>query len=754
MKKSKKLRTQSLPVPYRASLLDEQKVILMFSEPPAFTPSIDRFSFDPEYRIERVVREGRRRFVLHGGPFDMRSVTDLIVDGKHSVPVLPDEILNRYYTDEPLGLIWADDIAIARVFHPRARSVRFLLFDRPDHEPVEDIELDLDDRTGCWSKEINRVQPGQFYGFRVEGPDDLDDSSDVVFCDPYSWLVTKSPGWPVRMLSIVPEPLWGHLRHMSHVNIPPRDLMIYETHIKDATKLATDVQDDQRGTYRGITAGSFPDYVKNLGFNSIEWLPLHVYDDREPPFGTPVNQWNETARNHWGYMSVQYFAPEPRYCKSPTDQNWFGSDPRIMLNVRKMVEHVHSKGLAVILDVVYNHVGNYGMSPLRRLDPMYWLRHHGNGQLKSDSGCGNDFMTERPMARRMIVDSLLHWSQIYGIDGFRFDLAGLIDNVTLDTITNKLREDNPHVHLIAEPWGGLYDKRRFAVRGWSSWNDKFRDGVRGHDAVNQHGTLLTAETHDILAQLRGHTTQLGGSFDEEWQSVNYLASHDYYNYGDFLRIALAQIKPDQVLKDKEPELTPELINRAKLGFFLLFISRGMIMLHQGDEWLNAKIVTGEPNTTKQKNVTSRKRNGQLDRDSYNRDDATNWLDWDEPTTGSMQDMVTYVRRFAHLRKDHPALRLARYANFHTLDDHGDGLLAFAILVPGDKLVALVNLNEKKEKKALLPDGPWVVLATGNNVRENITQGRAHVGVETVPPLSALLFVHRDQIKRDEAAKSD
>jgi pullulanase/glycogen debranching enzyme len=748
MNRTSKSTKSALPTPYRASLYDEHKVIVLFSDALDSTPPVEAFEFDTELPIRRVIREGRRRVALIGGPFDMRSSIQLTVAGIHMLPVLPDGILDKFSTNLPLGLIWAENHAIVRLFHPRARSVRLVLFNRPEESPIEELGLTLDELSGCWTLETDRIKPRQYYGFRVEGPDDLEDQSDLVFCDPYSWLVTKSPGWPVRVLSIVPEPLWGHLKNMTHRSIPPRDLMIYEAHVKDVTKLAADVPEQFRGTYSGITKGAFPSYVKDLGFNAIEWLPLHVYDDREPPFGTPVNQWNETARNHWGYMNVQYFAPEPRYCKIPQGSEWSGSDPRIILNVRQMVDSVHEQGLAVIMDVVYNHVGHYGMSPLRHLDPKYWLRHHGDGQLKSDSGCGNDFATERPMARRMIVDSLLHWSRIYGIDGFRFDLAGLIDNATLDAISDTLREDNPKVHLIAEPWGGLYDKRRFAVRGWSCWNDHFRDGIRGHDASKQHGAMLSGNTDEILPQIHGNVVQSGGPFDAEWQSVNYLASHDYYNYGDFLRIALGMVKPDQILsKTKQNEMTPELLTRAKLGFFLLFVSQGMMMIHQGDEWLKSKVVTGYPHSSKLGQVKLRKHNGQLDRDSYNRDDETNWLNWEDSQTGPLEDLVSYVRGFAHVRQQHAALRLARQSNIHPMDKNGNGMLGFALSVPGDKLVVLVNLNEQKEVKVALPQGPWILLATGNNVREDVSHGRAHSGAEIVPPLSARLFVHRDQLKR-------
>ncbi len=743
MNPSPKTPVATLPTPIRASLEDERKVVILFADPPTYTPAAGQFRFDPDLPIVRVTREGRRRVALFGGPFDMRFQLHVHVEGLHNLPVLPEGILNRYKTNEPLGLTWNEKTATVRLFHPRARSVRLVVHDDPALHPVDELAMTLDDHTGCWRLDSDAIKAGQTYGFRVEGPDDVDDQRDIVFCDPYSWQVAKAPGWPVKMLSVVPDPSWRDLPQMSHVSIPPRDLMIYEAHLKDVTMKARNVEEPLRGTYRGVSSGSFPGYVRDLGFNAVEWLPLHVYDDREPPYGTPGNAWNETAMNHWGYMSVQFFAPEPRYRHPVTLTRWNGTDPAIIHDVRGMVDSLHQRGLAVILDVVYNHVGNYGLSPLRRLDPMYWLRHDGYGQLKSDSGCGNDFATERPMAQRMIVDSLLHWTNVYGFDGFRFDLAGLIDDSTLNVISERVRQANPNVHLIAEPWGGLYDKRRFAVRGWSAWNDKFRDGLRGHDAVNQHGAILHGDADTLMIYTRGHVTHDGGPFDDEWQSVNYLASHDYYNLGDFLRIATGLVKPDSVLtRDEAAKLSPNLLRRAFLGYFFLFTSRGMLMLHQGDEWLRAKIVADNPHVPKSLPATPRKQSGQLDRDSYNRDDDTNWIDWTEAELEPFATIRDYVRGLAQLRRTHPALRVARYSNLHRLPGHGGPVLAYVVRVPGDRLVFMLNLSDSKPADVTLPDGAWIKLADEQTVLADPKRGRAYTGTETLPPLSARLFQPR------------
>ncbi|GBE30880.1 pullulanase precursor [bacterium BMS3Bbin04] len=199
-------------------------------------------------------------------------------------------------------------------------------------------------------------------------------------------------------------------------------------------------------------------------------------------------------------------------------------------------------------------------------------------------------------------------------------------------------------------------------------------------------------------------------------------------------------------KGVDEELTPDIIKRAKLGFFLLFISRGMLMLHEGDEWLRAKIVAGDKITNRAMKAKLRKLPGQLDLDSYNRDDTTNWLDWEEAEDPVRSDIREYVKGMAHLRKMHPALRLARHANLHPLSSNDNSLLAYVTRVPGNRLVILVNLNENRKARVNLPEGTWVVLADETKVR-NPNRGRAHTDVEVLPPMSARLLASRDQIRR-------
>lgn len=736
--------TETVPAspPLRASLDAPDRITLLYATPPESVPGPDDFSVQPGGPVTQARRAGRRRLALLGGPFEMTRALFLTVRGTNRLPVLPGEIVNRLRTNEPLGLTWQGDHALVRLFHPRGRAVTIVVYEDAGSGPVAELPMAHSEATGCWTIETDALKPGRLYGFRVEVPDDAGELSGRVFCDPYGRAVAKSRSWPATMLTVALDGSLLDPPRLGHRRIEPRDLVIYEAHVKDVSALADDVPRELRGSFPGVTAGSFPDHLKRIGANTVEWLPLHVYEDREPPYGTHGNRWNETERNHWGYMSAQFFAPEPRYASGDRDGGWPGTDARANRELRRMVHELHEHGFAVLLDVVFNHVANYGNSPLRRLDPYYWLRHDGHGRVREASGCGNDFATERPMARRMIVDSLLHWTRVYGIDGFRFDLAGLIDDRTLDEITDAVRGENPDAHLIAEPWGGLYDKTRYSVRGWSAWNDHFRDGVRGHDPERHKGLLFGGEGGDLLEHAHGNVADRGGPFREEHHAVNYLACHDGYTYGDFIRIATGWTSAEAThQRGIVHELTDEITLRYRLGMFMLFTSRGIVMLHAGDEWARAKLTVAVESGGSRRGRKAQLPPGRLDRDSYNRDDETNWLRWSEAEREPNRALVEYVAGLAAIRRLHPALRYARHDNVHPLPGCKPRRLAYAVDVPGDRVVVLLNLDATQPARFRLSEETWVLIAD-ERTSAGEPFGRGHAGEEELAPWTAKLLVPR------------
>ena len=158
---------------------------------------------------------------------------------------------------------------------------------------------------------------------------------------------------------------------------------------------------------------------------------------------------------------------------------WNGIDGRQINEFKSVVKKFHEEGIAVILDVVYNHVSQYDFHPLKHLQKNEFFRQNESGDYSSVSGCGNDLKTENEYVRQLIIDSVIFWMEEYHVDGFRFDLGKLIDWETVEAIKEAAIKVNPHVFITCEPWGGGYDPNGFSDRGWSSWNDQFRNAFKG-----------------------------------------------------------------------------------------------------------------------------------------------------------------------------------------------------------------------------------------------------------------------------------
>ena len=218
-----------------------------------------------------------------------------------------------------------------------------------------------------------------------------------------------------------------------------------------------------------------------MGYNAVEFLPLFDFANVEIPYkdeDSPVyNDWNPYAANHWGYMPTFLFAPEGQYASdgSSHPNAWSGTDGRQINEFKTVVKELHKNGIAVIMDVVYNHVSQYDNHPLKQMNKNAYFRQNEIGEYSSVSGCGNDLMTEHPFIRQMIIESVLYWMEEFHIDGFRFDLGKLLDWKTVEEIREKAVTINPNVFITCETAELVLPKRE------QIQNDRYRRGetVRG-----------------------------------------------------------------------------------------------------------------------------------------------------------------------------------------------------------------------------------------------------------------------------------
>jgi pullulanase/glycogen debranching enzyme len=499
-------------------------------------------------------------------------------------------------------------------------------------------------------------------------------------------------------------------------------LVIYEAHIKDFTA-HPNLNQKYGGSYRGFleaTEEGGIEYLKRLGVNAVEFLPVQKAARYEPPYLETTasgvsNTWNYYGRNHWGYMTSHFFVPETLYA-SNADQSpeaWVGTDLAARNELKQVVKELHKGNMAVILDVVYNHVSQYDINALKQAAKGEYFRIDENGKYMSESGCGNDSNTRNPEFRRLIVESVKYWMTEYHIDGFRFDLAHLIDWETIDEITHEARDINPNVVLIAEPWGGGYDPTGFSKRGWLTWNDQIRNGVKGYDPVHSRGFIFGTWHHEsdrgaIENYLKG--TLLGGSngrFVTSRTSLNYLESHDGYTLGDFIRIGLdAKLMLEPVKRDQIARLNEGELKLSKLAALYLFASQGSVMIHQGQEFGRTKWIAPDP--------VNDPNTGKLDHNSYEKDNETNYIDYRDLDLN--RELYDYYRGLIELRRSSPALRKAHPDSIRVVGS-SDAMLLSA-LIEGEssndpyRYVVVLNGNVLIDHELVLPEGFWEIMATG------------------------------------------
>ncbi len=579
------------------------------------------------------------------------------------------------------------------------------------------------DNDGVWEIEINYELYNKFYGYKVyHKGEDLANSYKPICIDPYSKAVTTFTSYFNPRLSIIVKDEPFDWEGTTWQKIDWCDLIVYEMHIRDMTAHKSSGA-KKNGTYLGLIENDIEggiNYIKSLGVNAVEIMPVQEFGYCEAPFGkikkSILNSWNPYERNHWGYMTAAFFAPAAYYSQRNFKWNkWIGINAKQINDFKNVVKAFHKKSIAVIMDVVYNHLSEYELGNLKQIDKEYYFRLDENGNFKSMSGCGNDLKTERPMVRKLIIDSLLYWMKEYHIDGFRFDLGVLLDWETIEEINKQTRTLNPDVILIAEAWGGnKYSLREFSEKNFAAWNDQFRNGIKGENPYNGTGWIFgkwygNNSPDKIKNYVNGTLIKDAyGIFFKKEHSVNYLESHDGYTLGDFIRIATNNIKPDEKIKNvnKFIELTHEQLKLNKLAALFLLTSQGIVMIHAGQEFARSKIIS---NRTKIKD----KQKGQLDFNSYNKDNSTNYINYTNKLINN--ELFEYYKGLIRLRNTYPAFRRADISDI-SFYDHYESEFGFAYLLKSENEIFMVLFNADKDKilEFPLPDSQWDVLVDKNS----------------------------------------
>jgi len=626
--------------------------------------------------------------------------------------------LDKYYSNKKLGSVVENGRTFFRLFAPSAKNVLLVTFTKVEDNVGQEYAMSRDN-DGVWEISLDGELYGIFYGFKVIHSDGK--GNDILCVDPYTKAIATFNTYYSPRKSIVVKEGDYDWQGDEWIKRDWRDLIIYEMHVRDMTVHPTSGVINA-GAYLGLTekgkTGGL-DYIKSLGVNTVELLPSQEFANIEIPYKDSLNgkynHWNSYERNHWGYMTAAFFTPEGYYSDDKLEKNkWGGASGKQISDFKDMVKAFHREGIGVIMDVVYNHLSEYETGNLKEIDKEYYFRLDENGNCTAQSGCGNDLKTERSMVRRLIIESILFWMKEYHVDGFRFDLGKLIDWETIEEIIREAQKINPNVIFVCEPWGGGYDPMGFSLRGWGSWNDQIRNGIKGENPRDGHGWIFgkwhgNNNPDRIKSYVNGTLVKdKNGLFQKKEHTVNYLESHDGYTFGDFIRIGTREADPEKIITDvdKNTKLTPLQLKLNKLGALFLFTSQGITMIHSGQEFARSKVIPYDPKSLD-------KNSGKIDHNSYEKDNETNYINYNHAKIN--KDLLDYYKGLIELRNKYDAFRRADYedVSFYHIKDN-PFTVGYGLKYKEDLFVVLFNANPSMKEEFVLPAGEWDILVSENS----------------------------------------
>jgi len=580
----------------------------------------------------------------------------------------------------PLGATW-DGLGVNfALFSATATMVELCLFDESGEQEIERIALpEYTDEV--WHGYLPDARPGQLYGYRVHGPYEPEAghrfNPNKLLIDPYAKQLVGELIWDdalygytighedgdlsfderdsapfmPRCRVIDPAFTWGR---SAEIMVPWSDTVIYETHVRGFTMRHPAIPEELRGTFSGLAAPEIIDYLSDLGISSLELMPIHAFaDDRHLQ--------EKGLHNYWGYNTLAFFVPHPRYMATETISEF-----------KQMVARFHAAGIEVLLDVVYNHTaeGNE-MGPTLSLkgidnasyyrlmkEPRYYI---------NDTGTGNTLNLSHPRVLQLVTDSLRYWASEMRVDGFRFDLAtilgreadgfdeggGFLDSCRQDPLLSQCK-------LIAEPWDcgpGGYQVGKFPP-GWAEWNDRFRDDMRAFWRGDEGKLPAFANRLTASADLFNHRGR------KAFSSINFITAHDGFTLRDLVsyndKHNEANGEDNQDGSDDnlswnhgaegetdDAEVRELRMRQMRNLLATLMLSQGTPMLLAGDEF--GRTQGGNNN-------------------AYCQDSEIGWVDWDLSDEG--RELLAFTQRLIRLRRQYPILERGRFMTGDLIEELG------------------------------------------------------------------------------------
>ncbi|MDO3409069.1 type I pullulanase [Saccharibacillus sp. CPCC 101409] len=656
-----------------------------------------------------------------------------------------------------LGLTFSSQYCTFKVWVPGAEKVSVVIYEDEgvydaagrvtDHAGGRELTME-EDEYGVWSIVVPGDLEGSYYMYHITYKIGEHEQSRYAV-DPYVRAASANAqrGAIVDLKRTDPQG-WENdvrppLRH-------PVDSVLYELHVRDFSA-SEDAKMNHSGQYLAFTESGIRtkegrkvgiDHLEELGVTHVHLLPVYDF--------CSVNECDVTPEAYnWGYDPQNYNVPEGSYSSDPHDP-----EARIR-ELKQLVQALHARGIRVVVDVVFNHTFSVEDGPFDPVVPGYYYRFNKYGQLSNGSGVGNELATERPMVRKYILDSLMYWAEEYHVDGFRFDLMGLIDTTTMRLIASTLHEKvDPSILIYGEPWTALDSPlRELTLKGsqqgggFAVFNDNFRNALKGDGDGWGTGFVSGApgKEGEIAQGLRGSVHDFAA---EPAESVNYVTAHDNLILWDKLLKSRGQweeaafvafhdgspssgVTAAQAVEASRPygmldEIDPlehDLVKRQLLAYGLILTSQGVPFISAGDELLRTKFG---------------------DHNSYRSPDAINAIRWENKDR--FHAVTDYIRGLIQLRRSHRAFRLKTRADIEkhmdvfrmhggvvgfTLNDHAGGDLWQTILV-------VHNASESGQTVDLPPRSrSWKIVVDGRRAGTEAI-GEASDTVD-VPALSTMVL---------------
>lgn len=633
------------------------------------------------------------------------------------------------YDGDDLGATYSEESTTFKVWAPTAKAVEVQLYATGSDDETSAKTLDAysmiggsKNDKGVWTVTVSGDLKGTYYTYRVTV-----NGETIEAVDPYARTtgVNGKRGMVIDLNSTNPNSGWNEIEDQPESYT---DATIYELHVRDFSIDASSGMKN-KGKFLALTEEGTTvnggkgnpstglDYMKEMGFTHLHLLPIYDYGSVDE---TKCDTFN------WGYDPVNYNTPEGSYSTDP-----YNGEVRVK-EMKEMVDTLHKNNIGVIMDVVYNHVYNADEFSFNQIVPGYFSRVNSNA-----SGCGNDTASERAMVRKFIVDSVVYWAKEYHLDGFRFDLVGLLDTETINEIVTEVHKIRPDIIFYGEGWdmdwtnkepGTEMAKQGNASKtpGFAYFSDNMRNLLGGNNG-NSRGFVSGADYENMENDLVNNFMGKPWWTNNPSQVVQYASCHDNYTLIDKL-----------VKSTGASGVTPDIIKMNNLAASIYMTSQGIPFIHAGEEMLREKIEA----------------DGSRCENSYNASDAVNSIKWDKLLNETYAKNSEYYQGLIAFRKAHPALSLSTSAGVGSKVveiNKENRLVSFRIDGGVNQSVGEDGLENEAEsiflifnanndaKTVDLPEGSWRVYINATNAGTTPLSD-AISGTVEVPAISAMVLV--------------